>query len=103
MSLLRIANGIVYDPTNGLDGIVRDLWARDGKIVAAPTSPDDQPDHVLDVSGMVVMPGGVDLHAHIAGPKVNVARKMRPEDRRRAPPIHRTATTRSGTVGSLPS
>jgi formylmethanofuran dehydrogenase subunit A len=103
MSLLRIANGTVYDPTNGLDGVVRDLWARDGKIVAAPTSADVQPDRVLDVSGMVVMPGGVDLHAHIAGPKVNVARKMRPEDRRQATPIRRTPLTRSGTVGSLPS
>ena len=25
------------------------------------------------VSGMIVMPGGIDMHAHIAGPKVNVA------------------------------
>ena len=71
--LLKIANGIVHDPANGIDGVVQDLWAQDGKIVAAPTAPDAYPDKVLDANGLVVMPGGVDMHAHIAGPKVNVA------------------------------
>src|SRR5262249_47958143 len=51
----------------------------------------------------VIMPGGVDMHAHIAGPKVNVARKLRPEDKRRSPVIRRTPITRSGTTGSTPS
>ncbi len=49
------------------------------------------------------MPGGVDMHAHIAGPKVNVARKMRPEDKRKSPMVRRTPLTRSGTTGSVPS
>src|SRR4029450_7618157 len=49
------------------------------------------------------MAGGVDMHATIAGPKVTVARKMRPEDKRKAPPVRRTAFTRSGTTGSVPS
>ncbi len=49
------------------------------------------------------MPGGVDMHCHIAGPKVNLARKMRPEDKRYAPHVSRTALTRSGTIGSVPS
>jgi formylmethanofuran dehydrogenase subunit A len=31
---------------------------------------------------MVVMPGGVDIHAHIAGPKVNAARRLAPEEHR---------------------
>src|SRR5262249_12028224 len=53
--------------------------------------------------GLVVMPGGVDMHAHIAGPKVNLARKMRPEDKRKAPVVRRTPRTRSGTIGSVPS
>jgi formylmethanofuran dehydrogenase subunit A len=90
MSLLKIANGILYDPANGVDGVVMDLWIRDGKIVAAPSAPDERPDKVMDATGLVVMPGGVDMHAHIAGPKVNLARKMRPEDKRRAPVIRRT-------------
>ncbi|HEX6961334.1 MAG TPA: formylmethanofuran dehydrogenase subunit A, partial [Lacipirellula sp.] len=60
-------------------------------------------DRTLDATGLVVMPGGVDMHCHIAGPKVNTARKMMPDDKRRGRAIPRTATTRSGTVGSVPS
>src|SRR5207302_7729295 len=103
MSLLKIANGTVYDPANQIDGIIMDLWAQDGKIVAAPTDPSVLPSKIIDAAGLVVMPGGVDMHAHIAGPKVNVARKMRPEDKRKAPMVRRTPLTRSGTTGSVPS
>src|ERR671931_1231076 len=103
MPLLKIANGTVYDPANGVDGIVQDVWLEDGKVIHAPTDPGVRPDKVLDATGLVVMPGGVDMHAHIAGPKVNLARKMRPEDKRRAPVVRRTPVTRSGTTGSVPS
>ncbi len=103
MTLLKIAGGTVHDPANGLDGAVQDIWIKDGKVVAAPTDPDVSPDQVIDATGLVVMAGGVDMHAHIAGPKVNVARKMRPEDKRRAPVVRRTPLTRSGTTGSVPS
>jgi formylmethanofuran dehydrogenase subunit A len=103
MTLLRIANGTVYDPANGVNGLVQDIWIQDGKVIPPPAAPDVRPDKVLDAAGLVVMPGGVDMHAHIAGPKVNVARKMRPEDKRRAPPVRRTPRTRSGTTGSVPS
>jgi len=102
-SLLKIAGGTVYDPLNNLDGVVHDLWIRDGKIIAPPGEPDVRPDRILDAAGLVVMPGGVDMHAHIAGPKVNLARKMRPEDKRHAPVLRRTPRTRSGTTGSVPS
>lgn len=101
--LLKIANGTVYDPANGVNGVVQDIWVQDGKIVAPPSEPGVQPDQMLDATGLVVLPGGVDMHAHIAGPKVNVARKMRPEDKRKAPPVRRTLGTRSGTTGSVPS
>src|SRR5437660_7588182 len=103
MSSLKIANGTVYDPSNGIDGIVHDIWVEESKVVAAPTPSDFQSDKVLDATGLIVMPGGVDMHAHIAGPKVNVARKMRPGDNGRAPPVRRTPLTRSGTTGSVPS
>jgi formylmethanofuran dehydrogenase subunit A len=103
MTLLKIAGGTVYDPTNNVNGLVRDIWIQDGKVVAAPTTADTQPDKVIEATGLVVMAGGVDIHAHIAGPKVNLARKMRPEDKRLAPMVHRTPLTRSGTTGSVPS
>ena len=93
MALVHWANGTVYDPRNGVDGEVRDLWARDGKIIAPAGTPADR---TFDLTGLIAMPGGVDMHAHIAGPKVNVARKLRPEDRRDSPPFNRTELLRSG-------
>ena len=95
---LRIVNGRVYDPANGIDGEVREICVRDARIV------DSVPDKAkrIDAQGMVIMPGGVDIHCHIAGPKVNLARKMMPDDHRRD--IHpRTSLTRSGTGGTVPS
>jgi formylmethanofuran dehydrogenase subunit A len=101
--LTRITGGTVYDPANGVDGEVRDLWIAGGKIVAAPSDPAIRPHREIDASGMVVMPGGIDMHCHIAGPKVNAARKMRPEEKRKAELLARTRLTHSGTMGSVPS
>ena len=103
MAITRIKGGKIYDPTNGINGEVRDIWIKDGKIIAPPIEPDILPEKVIDATGRIIMPGGVDMHCHIAGPKVNLARKMRPEDKRYAPHVSRTALTRSGTIGSVPS
>jgi formylmethanofuran dehydrogenase subunit A len=103
MPSLIIRNGTVYDPLHGVDGEKQDLWISNGCLVAAPNDPRVRPERVIDATGLVVMPGGIDMHCHIAGPKVNTARKMLPEDRRRAKPFLRTGITRSGTIGSVPS
>ncbi|MEX0728022.1 MAG: formylmethanofuran dehydrogenase subunit A [Planctomycetaceae bacterium] len=103
MSLLKIANGTVYDPKNNINGVVRDIWIQDGTVVGVPLDPAVRPDKIIDAAGMVIMPGGIDMHCHIAGPKVNTARKMMPDDKRIARVVKRTHTTRSGTVGSVPS
>jgi formylmethanofuran dehydrogenase subunit A len=96
--MLRIINGRVYDPANNIDGEVRELCIEDGRIVA--TVPPEA--KRLDATGMVIMPGGVDIHCHIAGPKVNLARKLQPEDHRLD--VHPgTPFTRSGTGGIVPS
>ena len=34
----KIAGGYVYDPVNGLDGQVQDLWILDGKMCEAPAA-----------------------------------------------------------------
>jgi formylmethanofuran dehydrogenase subunit A len=96
--MLRIAGGSVYDPANGIAGEVRDVCVDEGRIV------DDVPTHArtIDARGMVVMPGGVDIHAHIAGPKVNAARKLLP-DEHRADVLQRTALTRAGSGSTVPS
>src|ERR687896_352291 len=96
--MLRIAQGRVYDPANGIDGEVRDVCLDGGRVVA--DLPADAPR--IDATGMVVMAGGVDIHSHIAGPAVNSARKLAPEEHR-ADVIDRTALMRSGTGGTVPS
>jgi len=98
----KIAGGYVYDPLNGVDGQVQDIWVQDGRVVPAPAAGIGA-DRTLDAAGYVVMPGGVDMHCHIAGPKVNMGRKMRPEEKRQGEVIPRTLTTHSGTLGSVPS
>src|SRR4051794_31007417 len=100
---LKIAAGTVYDPANGIDGEVRDLWIAGGKVVKPPSDQEIRPTRTIDAGGLVVMPGGVDMHCHIAGPKVNTARKMCPEQKRRGEPVRRTRLTHSGTMGSVPS
>jgi formylmethanofuran dehydrogenase subunit A len=102
-SLFLIRGGYVYDPIHGVDGQARDIWIRDGKITDAPSTRADRPGRVVNASGLIVMPGGIDMHCHIAGAKVNTARKMRPEEKRRSTPLPQTPRTHSGTMGSVPS
>ena len=77
---LAIAGGKVYDPASGVDGAVKTVCIENGKIVAEPAT-GFQPDRKIDATGRVVMPGGVDMHCHIAGPSVNRARRLIAHDR----------------------
>jgi len=79
MSRIKIAGGRIYDPANDIDGEVRDLWIESGKVVPAPTDPNRRPDRTIDAGGYAVMPGGIDMHCHIAGPKVSAARRLFPD------------------------
>ena len=72
-----IKGGFIVDPTQKMDGVVGDVAIRDGKIVDKVSSSAK----VIDAKGKVVMAGGVDVHSHVAGPKVNAGRLMRPEDK----------------------
>ncbi len=103
MSLIRIAGGRVFDPVNGVEDQVRDIWIQGERIVAPPQDPQVRPDRTIDARGLVVMPGGIDMHCHVVGPKVNMARKLRPEEKRHDQVIPRTRRTHSGTLGSVPS
>jgi len=98
LSELIVKNGFVYDPLNRIDGEKMDICIRDGKIVK--TVKDSA--KVVDASGMVVMPGGVDIHSHIAGGEVDTGRLLRPEDHVKDVEI-KTAVTRSGVGFSIPS
>ena len=75
--MLGILGGRIYDPQNGRDGEVGDIWVKDGRVVT-PEDVDQKAAQTVDATGLVVMPGGVDIHAHIVGSEVNSGRKMRP-------------------------
>lgn len=96
--------GRVIDPANGIDDEVRDIWIERGRVVRPPDDPGAKADRTIDARGYVVMPGGVDVHSHIAGSKVNGARALRPEERRGPEGVWpRRDGFRSGTLGSVPS
>jgi formylmethanofuran dehydrogenase subunit A len=76
---LRLRGGRVIDPANGCDE-VRDLYVRDGRMVAL--SPGETATEEIDISGCIAMAGGIDMHTHIGGGKVNLARMLLPEDHR---------------------
>ncbi|MFX0083484.1 MAG: formylmethanofuran dehydrogenase subunit A [Candidatus Hodarchaeota archaeon] len=99
MKDLIIKNGLVYDPLNGIDGEKKEIHIKDGVIVEKVNSDAK----VIDASGMIVMPGGVDIHSHIAGTKVNAGRSFRPDDKLEEFNEKRTKLTRSGTGWSVPS
>ena len=99
--ITRLRGGLVYDPVNRLDGEQRDIYIRDGRIIAA-LHPSGDIDRDIDISGRIVMPGGIDIHSHIGGGKLNIARMMLPEDHRRDP-VMATRLTRAGCGHAAPS
>jgi len=99
VTTLVIKNGFVYDPLNQIDGEKMDIAVSDGKIVEKIH---ERGAEIIDASGMVVMPGGVDIHCHIAGAEVNTGRLLRPEDHLKDVEA-KTALTRSGVGYSIPS
>ena len=86
MSTSRLlGGGVVFDPANGIERRARDIYVRDGRIVEL--RPDERAGrHEYDASGMVVMAGGIDMHSHIGGGKINLARLLMPEDHRACAP-----------------
>jgi formylmethanofuran dehydrogenase subunit A len=96
--MIRIAGGRIYDPANRIDGERRDLCIEDGRVVAEVGAEARR----IDARGMVVMPGGVDIHAHVAGPAVNAARRLLPAEHR-ADPVAGTAVSRAGSGGTVPT
>ena len=93
-----LKNGIVYDPANEVNGEKMDVMFKDGVIVDNVSADAE----VLDVTDKIVMPAGIDPHAHVAGPKLVVGRLYRPEDSRRGV-TQKTSVIRSESGFSIPS
>ena len=98
MAMFRITGGRVYDPANGIDGVVKDVCIADGRVVAqAEGGP------AIDASGMIVFPGGVDVHTHVAGGALNFARGLVPENQRVARKFRHGPKLRAGIGGMTPT
>ncbi len=96
--MLRIKGGKVFDPKNGIQGVVQDVCIDGGKIVA-----DVQGGKTIDATGMIVFPGGVDIHTHVAGAALNFARALTPENQRKARAFLHTPDRRAGIGGPTPT
>ena len=64
MKITRITNGRIIDPANNRDEVA-DLWLADGKITAPQPGSETE---TLDVRGLVVSPGLIDIHVHLREP-----------------------------------
>ena len=76
--LTRLSGATICDPSFGKATAVGDLYLQDGTIVATPAR-GTRIDHEYKLDGRVLMAGGIDLHTHIGGGKVNLARLLLPE------------------------
>ena len=76
--ITHLKNGKIYDPTHGKDGVVEDIYIQQGRIIAKPQA-SAKVSQTIDLAGKVVMAGAIDMHSHIGGGKMNIARMMLPE------------------------
>ena len=73
----------MFDPAAGEHGVRRDIWIEDDRIIDALSINADRLStaETIDVQDCVLMAGGIDLHTHIGGGKMTIARMLLPEQR----------------------
>ena len=70
-----IQGGRLIDPAADVDQIA-DLWLHDDAIIDGDALAAEDADRVIDARGCVVMAGGIDIHTHIGGGKLAIARLL---------------------------
>lgn len=98
---IKLEGGAVYDPVHGINGEQRDIYISNGKITRKPSS-QVRIDKTYDLKGKVIMAGAIDIHTHIGGGKVNIARMMLPEDHQ-GDLVRKSDVIRSGCGHAAPS
>ncbi len=63
---ILLKGGRVIDPANEIDAVM-DVAVKDGKVAAVAASISGSATKTIDVSGTIVTPGLIDLHAHVYG------------------------------------
>ncbi len=100
--LLELANSTLIDPLHPLNGQRSSLFVRDGKLISPPSDlksvagllDERRIDQRIDLQGAYVLAGGIDIHTHIGGGKVNLARLlMPPRHAEDIPPVWPTVRT----------
>ncbi|WEU40765.1 MAG: formylmethanofuran dehydrogenase subunit A [Candidatus Odinarchaeum yellowstonii] len=74
-----IKNGLVIDPFKGYNLEKMDLMIENGVFVDRIKESDPLE---INAERKIILPGGVDIHSHFAGSKVNLGRLLRPEEHR---------------------
>jgi dihydroorotase len=67
MTTLRLANGRVIDPSQGLDRVT-DLWLDGDTVLAVGPQGGRTADRTIDATGLIVCPGWIDMHVHLREP-----------------------------------
>ena len=78
--ITHLKNCKIIDPAYKKEGVVEDIYIRNGKIINKPSA-DEKITQTYNLTGKIVMAGAIDMHSHIGGGKVNIARMMLPEFR----------------------
>lgn len=98
--LIKLTGGRIYDPAHGINGKVKNIYIRDGQIIQPPRGR-IKVDKEYKLNGKIVMAGAIDMHTHIGGGKVNLARTLMTHEHRTDPHPH-TTLKRSGSGHATP-
>ncbi|MFO0944217.1 MAG: formylmethanofuran dehydrogenase subunit A [Pirellulales bacterium] len=71
--MIELRNGRICDPTHPLNGQIASLFIQGDRFASSPAKPCEK---VIQLDGSLVLAGGIDIHTHIGGGKVNLARLL---------------------------
>ena len=80
--ITKLQNARIYDPINRINGKIKDLYIKNGHIVDK-LKHGEKISTTINLKNKIIMAGGIDIHSHIAGGKVNLARLLLPEEHRK--------------------
>ena len=76
---IKLTGGTVYDPAHQINGKKMDLFIV-GDRITHKLPEEEKITKTYDLKNHIVMAGAIDLHTHIGGGKVNIARTMMLDD-----------------------
>jgi len=72
--MIVIRGAEVYNPSQGNNSQICDLWIDGERIIDPPPEPTNV--HEIDGRGKIIAPAGVEIHTHVAGYPLNAARRF---------------------------